>query len=418
MTAGVVTQRSHRSRKEREFAEVARLRRGLNDLIGLLTLPAVWSGQKPALMAQTLSDVVLRVLHPDFVYVRLCDSIPDNQVYAVGFDTPPKRDQPAHEFGRSIEPWIPTDPRPTALKMPNPLSRGVASIACARLGLTECVGVLVVGSQRADFPSDLDLLLLRVVANEAELELQRQRRQEREVQEYRREVAHLARVSALGELSGALAHELRQPLAAISTNAQAARRLLARRRPKLVDVRDILSDITQEVLRATDVIQHTSALFKNQEILKQQLDINDIVRNVLDLTRRELYERGVSVSATLSPSPPTVLGDRVQLEQVLLNLVLNACDAMTAVPSEERQLLVATSAREREVQLSVTDHGPGIPAESIDRVFQPFFTSKQNGLGLGLAISRSIVASHGGRLWAVNNPNRGATFHMVAPRAP
>jgi C4-dicarboxylate-specific signal transduction histidine kinase len=172
------------------------------------------------------------------------------------------------------------------------------------------------------------------------------------------------------------------------------------------------------VVRANDVIQRTSALVKNQEILKQQLDINDIVRNVLDLTRRELSQRGVSVSAALSPGLPAVLGDRVQLEQVLLNLVLNACDAMTAVPSEERELVVATSATDREVQLSVTDHGPGIPADAIDRVFQPFVTSKQHGLGLGLAISRSIVASHGGRLWAVNNPSRGVTFHMATPRAP
>jgi len=414
----VASQRTHSSQIDREVAEVARLRGGLNDLIGLLTLPAVWSGQKPALIARTLSDVLLRVLRADFVYVRLNDSIPDNQVYAVSVDAPRKPDRPAHEFARSIEPWIPDGPRTNALRIPNPLGRGTTSIACVKLGLTPVVGVLVAGSRRLGFPEDLDVLFLRVAANQAVMELQRQRGEEREVQEYRRELAHLARVSALGELSGALAHELKQPLAAISANAQAARRLVTRARPKLVDIRDILSDITQEVARANDVIHRTTALVKNQEILKQQLDLNDIVRNVMDLTRRELSQRGVSVSATLSPSLPPVLGDRVQLEQVLLNLVLNACEAMTAVPNEERQLLVATSAREREVQLSVTDHGPGIPDDSIDRVFQPFFTSKQNGLGLGLAISRSIVASHGGRLWAVNNPSRGATFHMVTPQAP
>jgi signal transduction histidine kinase len=394
------------------------LRGGLNDLIGLLTLPAVWSAQKPAVIARTLGDAVLRVLRPNFVYVRLNDSIPPSQVYAVRFDAPPKPDRTAHELAALIEPWIPGDPHTSAVRIPNPVGRGTTSIACVKFGLSDVVGALVAGSRRRGFPEDLDLLLLRVAANQAEMELQRQRGEEREVQEYRRELAHLARVSALGALSGALAHELKQPLAAILANAQCARRLLARAHPKLVDIGEILSDISQEVVRANDVIQRTTALVRNQEILKQQLDINDIVRNVLDLTRRELSERGVSVNATLSPGLPAVLGDRVQLEQVLLNLVLNACDAMTAVPSEERQLVVATIAREREVQLSVTDRGPGIPADSIDRVFQPFFTSKQNGLGLGLAISRSIVASHGGRLWAVNNPSRGATFHMVTPRAP
>jgi signal transduction histidine kinase len=403
---------------QREVAEAARLRGGLNDLIGLLTLPAIWSGQKPEAIARTLSDVVLRVLRPDFVYVRLNDVIPDDHVHAVGFAEPRNTDLPAHEFGRSIEPWVPADPGTKVVRIPNPIGRGTTSIVCVKLGLTENVGVVVIGSPRSDFPTDLELLLLRVAANQAETEIQRQRGEEREAQEYRRELAHLARVSALGELSGALAHELRQPLSAISANTQAAGRLLAHSRPKLADVRDILSDITQEVERAKDVIQRTSALVKNQETLKQQLDINDIVRSVLDLTRRELIQRGVSVSATLSPSLPAVLGDRVQLEQVLLNLVLNACDAMTAVPSEERELVLATSASDREVQLSVTDHGPGIPADSIDRVFQPFVTSKQHGLGLGLAISRSIVASHGGRLWAVNNPSRGVTFHMVTPRAP
>ncbi len=250
------------------------------------------------------------------------------------------------------------------------------------------------------------------------LDITERKRAELEAQEHQRELAHLARVAALGELSGALAHELKQPLAAILANTQAAQRFLARPRPNVSEVRSILADIAQDVRRASEVLGHTSAMIKKEPARWQPTDLNEVVRNVLDLTRRELTGRGVVASASLSPELPRVLGDRVQLQQVVLNLVMNACDAMEAVPLDERRLRLATAANNGEVQLSVTDRGIGIPEDSVGRVFQPFYTSKQHGLGLGLSICRSIVNTHGGRLWVVNNPTGGATFHMAAPRAP
>jgi C4-dicarboxylate-specific signal transduction histidine kinase len=250
------------------------------------------------------------------------------------------------------------------------------------------------------------------------LDITDRKRAELESQEHQQELAHLSRVAALGELSGALAHELKQPLAAILANTQAAQRFLARPRPNMTEVRSILGDIAQDVRRASDVIGHTSAMIKKESAPWQLTDLNEVVRNVLDLTRRELTGRGVVASALLSPELPRVLGDGVQLQQVVLNLVMNACDAMDAVPMEDRRLRIATAANNGEVELSVMDHGIGIPEESVGRVFQPFFTSKEHGLGLGLSICRSIVNAHGGRLWVVNNPTGGATFHMAAPRAP
>ena len=250
------------------------------------------------------------------------------------------------------------------------------------------------------------------------LDITDRKRAELEAQEHQRELAHLSRVAALGELSGALAHELKQPLAAMLANTQAAQRFLARPRPNLSEVRTILADIAQDVRRASDVIGHTSAMIKKETAPWQRTDLNEVVRNVLDLTRRELTGRGVVASASLSAELPRVLGDGVQLQQVVLNLVMNACDAMEGVPREERRLRIATAANNGEVELSVMDQGIGIPEESVGRVFQPFFTSKQHGLGLGLSICRSIVNAHGGRLWVVNNPTGGATFHMSAPRAP
>lgn len=240
------------------------------------------------------------------------------------------------------------------------------------------------------------------------------KRAEHEAQEQRRELAHLSRVASLGELSGALAHEVSQPLAAILANAQAAQRLLAREPNSPAEITEILRDIVYDDQRAGQVIHRLRALLKKGELDPRPCDLNEVVTEVIQLMHSELMQRSVRIRATLGPSLPLVLADRVQLQQVMLNLIVNACDAMSYEPRDERELEVVTAELGQDsIKVSVIDRGIGIPDEKLEKVFNPFFTSKETGLGLGLAICRSIVTAHGGRLWAVNNTVRGATFHLV-----
>jgi PAS domain S-box-containing protein len=237
-----------------------------------------------------------------------------------------------------------------------------------------------------------------------------------EVEQRRKEVTHLTRVAILGELSGALAHELNQPLTAILSNAQAAQRLLARAPTDLPMVGEILDDIVTDDLRAGEVIARLRALLKKGEASFQPLDLNDVAMEVLALARSELIDRHVKVSFRLTPHLPDVLGDRVQLQQVMLNLLLNACEAMSARASRDRVVTVSTSVNGSGLLLtSIADRGNGIPPDAHERLFEPFFTTKPQGLGLGLSICRSIIAAHGGRLWADNNPDGGAVFSLTLP---
>ena len=235
------------------------------------------------------------------------------------------------------------------------------------------------------------------------------KRAERELEQQRNELAHLSRVTMLSELSGSLAHELNQPLTAILSNAQAALRFIAGDAPKIDEVQEILKDIVNDVRRAGEVIQGLRVLLKKGERKKESLDINTAVQSVLRLTRSDLLNASIVVAPRLAMNLPMVIGDMVQLQQVLLNLVKNGCDAMRANPVAERQLVVTTElAGENHIQVCIEDMGPGIPADNLELIFAPFFTTKQEGLGLGLAVCRQIVAAHGGALWAENKPGKGA----------
>jgi two-component system sensor kinase FixL len=242
------------------------------------------------------------------------------------------------------------------------------------------------------------------------------RRAEVELQTQRTELAHLSRVALLGELSAAFAHELNQPLAAIMSNARAGQRLMARKPPEMAEVRAILEDIVADDRRAGEVIRRMQALLKRGELQLQPLDVNEVVQEVVELLHSELIRREVLVRTVLAPALPRVPADRIQMQQVLMNLLFNACDAMADHPREARSVTILTSGTLGAVRISVSDQGTGIPDGNEERVFEPFFTSKHHGLGLGLAICRTIVAAHGGRLWAVNNADRGATFHLVLRR--
>jgi C4-dicarboxylate-specific signal transduction histidine kinase len=243
------------------------------------------------------------------------------------------------------------------------------------------------------------------------------KRAELEADAHRRELAHLSRVAMLGELSGALAHELSQPLAAVLSNAQAARRLLDGRPLDIDELRATLDDIIRSDRRAAAVIDRLRALLRKGEPTLQPVDLNEVAREVLDLAYGELMSRRISVRSSLPPTIPLVLGDRIQLQQVVLNLVLNACDAMNGTHATERHLELSTTADEGFVEIVVSDRGSGIPDGQLERVFEPFVTFREQGLGLGLAISRSIVTAHGGSIRAENKADGGARFRCHLPVA-
>jgi C4-dicarboxylate-specific signal transduction histidine kinase len=228
-------------------------------------------------------------------------------------------------------------------------------------------------------------------------------------------MAHLARVAMLGELSGSLAHELNQPLSAILSNAQAAQRFLARDPPQLDRIRDILADIVKSDRRAGAVIARLRSLLKKEEAQHRVIDMNEVIEEVLGLMRSDLLNRRVDVRVELAAGQLLVSGDRVQLQQVLLNLLINGCDAMAAL-KEQRNLIVRSDrAADATVTVSIIDCGTGIPADHLERIFAPFMTTKPQGLGMGLAVCSSIVKAHDGRLWAMNNPAGGATLTVELP---
>ena len=250
----------------------------------------------------------------------------------------------------------------------------------------------------------------------ATIDITARKQAELEVQQQRGELAHLSRVTMLGELSGSLAHELNQPLTAILSNAQAAQRFLAHDNADLNEVRDILADIVAEDKRAGEVIRRLRLLLKKGEVQHQPFDLNEAVREVLKLVRSDLVNQGVAVHTELAPALPAVNADRVQLQQVLLNLVMNACDAMAGGPAGDHKLIIRTGLAGNEgIRVSVADRGVGLAPDNLEKVFEPFFTTKVQGMGLGLSVCRTIITAHGGKLWAANNPERGATFHFTLP---
>jgi PAS domain S-box-containing protein len=234
----------------------------------------------------------------------------------------------------------------------------------------------------------------------------------------RNEMAHLSRVTTLGELSGSLAHELNRPLGAILSNAQAAQRMLANGGVDVAEFREILNDIVSENKRAAEVIRRLRLWLEKGEVQQHSLRINKVVRDVLKLIRTDLISQNVSVDTELARNLPTVTGDPVQLQQVLVNLVVNACDAMVDCDIPERRLRIRTGIENGgdAVIVSVTDCGGGIQVKEVEQIFEPFFTTKAKGMGLGLSVCRTIIAAHRGKLWATNNAERGATFHFTLPK--
>lgn len=249
-------------------------------------------------------------------------------------------------------------------------------------------------------------------------DITKQRQAELESQQLRGNLAHVSRVSTLGELAASVAHELNQPLGAILANAEAAELFLEQEPPALHELRPILAAICRDDERAGEVIRRMRNLLRKRELERVPVDINSLVEDVLQLVSGDASLRGVSFSADLAPGLPKVYGDRVHLQQVLLNLIINGMDAIAGQARERRRMWVRTRAgAENQVELAVLDSGQGVDPEKLKRLFEPFYTTKANGMGMGLSIARTIIEAHHGRIWAENNTTGGAAFRIVLPTA-
>jgi two-component system, LuxR family, sensor kinase FixL len=249
-------------------------------------------------------------------------------------------------------------------------------------------------------------------------DITQQKRAEAELLRQRTELAHIARVATMGELAASLAHELNQPLGAILANAETAEFLLEQDTLALDEMRAVVAAIRKDGERGGDVIRRMRALFGKHELKLELLDLNSVVRDVGQLVGRDAALRGVSLSVCLAPGLPEISGDRTHLQQVVLNLIVNAMDALAAQPRERRHITVSTCpSTDGQVELAVIDSGQGIQPDTLPRVFQPFYTTKPDGMGMGLSIARTIIDAHCGRIWAENNASGGAAFRIALPTA-
>jgi PAS domain S-box-containing protein len=258
-------------------------------------------------------------------------------------------------------------------------------------------------------PSAMDSVLVSIV------DITERKRSQQALERAQAELAHVNRVSTLGELAASIAHEVNQPIAGVVTNADAALRWLAANPPDLEEVKESLHGIVNDGKRAGEILGRIRALVKKAPAQKEPLDINEPILEVVALTRSDAQNNGVTLQTQLQPALPPVLGDRVQLQQVVLNFILNAIEATRGVDKYRRNVVISSGKNSNDVVVAVRDTGVGLDADSAERLFQPFYTTKASGMGMGLSICRSIIEAHGGRVRAARNADAGATFQFTLP---
>ena len=229
------------------------------------------------------------------------------------------------------------------------------------------------------------------------------------------DLAHISRVTTLGELTASLAHEVKQPIAAAITDANTCLRWLARDQPDLEEAREASLRVVKDATRAAEIIDRIRLLFKKGTVQRELMDVNEVIREMIVLLRKEATRYSISVRTELAADIPQIMGDRVQLQQVLMNLIMNSIDAMKEVDGMRSLSIKSQRGENEQVVLSVSDTGVGLPPQQADQIFNAFFTTKIQGTGMGLRISRTIIESHGGRLWAADNSPQGASFHFTLP---
>lgn len=413
-----------------------RMRAALRDLVALSTIPAGWIGTEPRTIAAGLADILAGSLGFDFAFVRLLDPAGGVTIEVSSGCGP-----------REFLDWLQTQlsildaslrkqliPNVVGLDDRQKSLRGIV----IPIGVNAYAGLVAVGCERDDFPTETDRMLLTVAANHAATAfrsanlIHELRRAEEEVRKARdelemkvteraaelqrtmAELTHMNRVATAGVLSASIAHEINQPLTGIVTAASAARRWLALKEPGMEEARDALDQIESAGHRAGEIITTLRGMFEKETQARNPIEINKLILAVLGFVRHELQKHGVELRTELDESLPALEGNGVQLQQVVLNLVMNAIEAMqSAAP---RILRVRSSvSKPNFVHVAVEDTGAGIEPTDRDHIFNPMFTTKEHGMGIGLSICRSIVESHNGRIWVTRGIDKGSVFQFELP---
>src|ERR1700688_1650647 len=279
----------------------------------------------------------------------------------------------------------------------------------------EIVGTISMGRKQVQPFTDKEIFLFTDFAAQATIALESTRR-ERQYREMQSELAHANRVATMGQLTASIAHEIKQPIATARNNARAALNFLDKSPPDVAEVREALACIVNDTDRTSDVVDRIGSLIKKAPARKEAVDLNAAILEVTGLTRSEAIKTGVTVGTHLADELPRIQCDRVQLQQGMLNLIVNAIQSMSGVEDGNRDLHISTASIELEsVCVAVRDTGHGLRPESLPRLFEPFYTTKRDGMGMGLSICRSIIEAHGGRLWATECEPRGALFQFTIP---
>jgi signal transduction histidine kinase len=416
--------------------ENLRLRAALRDLVALSTIPAGWIGIAPRTIAAGLADILTGSLGFDFAFIRLLDPTGGETIDVTsGCATRDFLDWLQAQFSNLDEPlrWqtipdvIGFDDRLKSL-------RGVI----IPIGFNATAGLVAIGCERSNFPTETDRMLLTVAANHAATAIRsanlihERRRAEEEVRKARDELemkvmertaelqrtmvelAHMNRVATAGVLLASIAHEINQPLSGIVIQAGAARQWLASREPSIEKARDTLDQIESDGLRLGEIITSLRGLFKKETQARNTIDINKLISAVLAIVRHELQKHGVELRTELDESVPALEGDRVQLQQVVINLVMNAIEAMQMGALRILSIRSCVS-KTNFVQVLVEDTGTGIAPTNHDHIFDPMFTTKERGMGIGLSICHSIIESHNGRIWMTPGIDKGSIFQFELP---
>ena len=459
-------------------ADTPTLRSQLRDLIAILALPAVWSGRDAADIPEALLEVVSSMLRLDLAYIRAADPAgggPSETACVLGR---PDLGHRASEIAGVLAQSPSESDASQTLVLPHPVTGEPLRATRIVFGLEGHTDVVIAASRRSSFPTPVERFLLQSIVTQGEIalrnaalmtalhhalhceqvaradaeaasrakdqlneELERRvvertrqvtvvneelRREiaertlaEEALHQARQELAHVTRVTTLGEFAASIAHEVNQPLAAIVADANACLHWLEADRPPLDSVREALAAVVNDGNRAGEVITRIRAFLSRSSVAHRPCDLAGVIRDVLLLVGPELGRHGTVLHTSLATDLPPVMGDRVQLQQVLLNLLLNAAEAVREVPPERRRLVVRATLEQREdgswAVVAVEDAGVGFGEDEAARLFEAFYTTKPGGLGMGLSISRSIVDGHRGRLWATANPGHGATFQFALP---
>jgi C4-dicarboxylate-specific signal transduction histidine kinase len=283
------------------------------------------------------------------------------------------------------------------------------------LGNDTVIGAITVSRTQVQPFTKKEIEMVADFAAQATIALETTR-SERKYREVQMQLAHANRVAAIGQLSASIAHELKQPLSAVASNGGVALRWLARDQPEIEEAKQTVECVVKDANRAIEVLDRIHRLLKKESLRTDTLNINDAILEVIPLIHSEAVKNGVTVQRQLADSLPNIQGDRVQLQQVILNLIINAIQAMSSFTEGIRELHIATESADGEgVRIAVRDTGPGLSTEILQRLFEPFYTTKPNGMGLGLSICRSIIEDHGGRLWATGLRPHGALFQFTIP---